>query len=199
MTLTEPGRGRPRDPRTHDAITAATRRLLTRDGYDQVSIEAIARAAGVSRPTVYRRWPSKAHVVFDAAFADGIGAVLADSGDFETDLRHFVRDALEFWHQPVVSAAVLGILGERKRDPALHIRTQQLLDEQTLSAFTTLVARGIEQGAVRSDLDADTLYHTLIGSTFYAAAVQQRDFDSDDLADRLCTLLIRGTTRKGKK
>ena len=47
---------------------AATRKLLATDGYDQMSIESIAKEAGVSRPTIYRRWPSKAHVVFDAAF-----------------------------------------------------------------------------------------------------------------------------------
>lgn len=177
----------------------ATRTLLARDGYDQLSIDAIAKEAGVSRPTVYRRWPSKAHVVFDAAFADGVDAVLEDSGDFETDLRRFIGAALDFWRQPVVSAAVLGLVGERKRDPALHIRTQQLLDEQTVSAFTRLVDRGIAQGSVRPDLDADMLYHTLIGSTFYAAAVQQRDDATDDLANRLCALVIQGTTRKGKK
>ena len=59
MTDADAGRGRPRDPRTHDAIMTATRHLLTRDGYDQVSMDAIAKEAGVSRPTVYRRWPSK--------------------------------------------------------------------------------------------------------------------------------------------
>ena len=39
-------RGRPRDPRTDAAIMAAARRLLTEVGYDQVSMESIARAAG---------------------------------------------------------------------------------------------------------------------------------------------------------
>ena len=177
---------------------AATRMLLARDGYDVLTIDAIARQAGVSRPTVYRRWPSKAHVVFDAAFGDHGSVEFADSGDFDTDLRRFVGDALQFWRQPVVSAAVLGILGERKRDPALHIRTQQLLDEQTLSAFTALVARGIEQGAVRSDVDVDTVYHALIGSTFYSAVVQDRD-DIEHLTDRLCALVTQGTSRKDKK
>ena len=56
-----------------------------------------------------------------------------------------IANGLPDWSAHVISA-VLGILGERKRDPALHIRTQQLLDEQTLSGFAGLVARGIEQG-----------------------------------------------------
>ncbi len=39
-----------------------------RDGYDQVTVDAVARGAGPSRLIVYRRWPSKVDVVFDAAF-----------------------------------------------------------------------------------------------------------------------------------
>ena len=175
----------------------ATRALLARDGYDQLTIDAIAKEAGVSRPTVYRRWPSKAHVVFDAAFGDTPAAddVFAGTDDFGADLRTFVRGALEFWGRPVVSAAVLGILAERKRDPALHIRTQQLLDEQTVSGFTGLVRRGIEQGVVRPDVDVGMLYHLLISATFYAVVVQHHS-TTDDLVDRLCSLVLQGATKE---
>src|SRR5689334_17860798 len=79
----DPARGRPRDPRTQRSILDATRTLLATTGYDQISIDAIARAADVSRPTVYRRWPSKAHIVFDAVFGTADrGDVLTDTGDF---------------------------------------------------------------------------------------------------------------------
>ena len=92
MPAANPVRGRPRDPRTQRDIMGAARRLLARDGYDQVTVDAIAREAGVSRPTVYRRWPSKAHVVFDAAFGQPPDATLVEkSGDFESDLLVFVR------------------------------------------------------------------------------------------------------------
>ncbi len=184
-------RGRPRDPRTDRDIMAATRRLLARDGYEQLSIESIAKAADVSRPTVYRRWPSKAHVVFDAAFAAPRQAELPPpSGDFETDLRAFVRGALTFWSDPVVEAAALGILAERHRNPDLHIRTQQLLDERTRTAFRELVRAGVEQGAVAPDTDVDTIYQVLIGTTFYHA--QLGGTADQDLADRLCALVIQG-------
>jgi len=184
-------RGRPRDPRTDRDIMAATRRLLAEDGYDQLSIESIAKAAGVSRPTVYRRWPSKAHVVFDAAFGEPqAGEFPPQSGDFDTDLRTFVAAALGFWHDPVVEAAALGILTERHRNPDLRIRTQQLLDERTLTGFRNLVRGGIEHGAVAPDVDVDTFYQVLIGTTFYHA--QLGGPAADDLAERLCALVIQG-------
>jgi AcrR family transcriptional regulator len=174
---------------------SATRRLLARGGYDQLSIEAVAREAGVSRPTVYRRWPSKAHLAFDAAFGQpAVGELLSVSGDFETDLRAFTYAVLTFWRDPVVEAAALGILTERRRDPELHIRTQQLLDERTRGAFRALVASGVEQGRVHPDVDVDMVYQTLIGTAFYTAHMEP-DIDPEDLADRLCSLLIEGAGR----
>lgn len=174
---------------------SATRRLLAHDGYDQLSIEAIAREAGVSRPTIYRRWPSKAHLVFDAAFGQPPdGELLSVSGDFETDVRAFARAVLTFWRDPVVEAAALGILTERRRDPELHIRTQQLLDARTKDAFRSLVSSGVEQGRVHPDVDADMVYQTLIGTAFYSAHMEP-DVDVDTTADRLCSLLIEGAGR----
>jgi AcrR family transcriptional regulator len=172
----------------------AARRLLTEVGYDQVSIESLAREAGVGRPTIYRRWPSKAHVVFDAAFGSpsNIDEVLGSSGDFAVDLRRFVRGVLEFWREPVVAAAALGILAERARDPQLQIRAQQLLDAQTRTEFGVLVHTAIDQKAVRPDLDIDMLFDLLVGTSFYTAQVLQRDDDVDDVIERLCSLVMQG-------
>ena len=188
----DPARGRPRDPRTQRAILSATRKLLSTNGYDQISIDSIAREADVSRPTVYRRWASKAHVVFDAVFggADDSG-VLERSGEFAADLRQFVRGVCEFWREPIVASATMGILADRHRDPALFIRTQKLLDEQTQHKFAELVGAGIEQGTVRPDVDAEMLYELLIGTAFYTVQVQHCD-DVDDVVDRLCALVLQG-------
>lgn len=190
-----PPRGRRRDPRTQQDILSATRRLLVRGGYDQVTVDAVAREAGVSRPTVYRRWPSKAHVVFDAAFqVNGSSEIATGTGDFTADLRRFLRAVVDFWREPVVYAATLGILAERHRSPELRIRAQQLLDEATRARFTALVRDGIRQGVVAADMDPDSLYDTLIGSTFYAVYV--RDIiDGSDLQPyltHLCSLATQG-------
>jgi AcrR family transcriptional regulator len=189
------GRGRPRNPRTEQAITEAARRLLARDGYDQVSIEAIAREADVSRPTVYRRWPSKTHLVFDAVFAAEVGDVLNSSGDFEADLRRFVARVFDFWRSPEVAAAALGILADRHRDPELFIRTQQLLDENTRAAFGALIRAGVDQGVLAPDVDVEIAYDALVGTSFYIAQVLAPD-SLDGAADRLCSLVLRGLTTK---
>ena len=68
MAITEPSPpvrppGRPRNLAADREIVAATLRLLSREGYDGTSIEAVAAEAGVTRATVYRRYPTKADMV----------------------------------------------------------------------------------------------------------------------------------------
>ncbi len=58
--------GRPRDPALDEAIILATRARLVRDGYSRMTLGDIAADAGVSRPTLYRRWGSKLELVADA-------------------------------------------------------------------------------------------------------------------------------------
>src|SRR3954462_11274997 len=58
--------GRPRDPKLAEAIIMATRTLLVRDGYSRMTLGDIAAEAGVSRPTLYRRWANKLDLVAGA-------------------------------------------------------------------------------------------------------------------------------------
>ncbi|WP_254848128.1 helix-turn-helix domain-containing protein, partial [Mycobacterium avium] len=74
--------GRPRDPRIDAAVLRATVELLAETGYPGLLVSAIAQRAGTSKPAIYRRWPSKAHLVHEAVFP-----VSADTGlhDFGPD------------------------------------------------------------------------------------------------------------------
>ena len=64
--VTPRGVGRPRSEGTRTQILAATVRLLETRTVQSISIEAIAREAGVGKATIYRWWDSKARVVIDA-------------------------------------------------------------------------------------------------------------------------------------
>src|SRR3954449_12797240 len=58
--------GRARDPALDEAIILAARARLVQDGYSRMTIGDIAADAGVSRPTLYRRWSNKFELVTDA-------------------------------------------------------------------------------------------------------------------------------------
>src|SRR4051794_23590692 len=50
-------RGRPRDPARDEAILGAALGLVAECGYERTTVDKIAARAGVSKPTIYRRWP----------------------------------------------------------------------------------------------------------------------------------------------
>lgn len=60
------GVGRPRSEATRTQILSTTMRLLQTQSVQAITIESIAREAGVGKATIYRWWSSKALVVIDA-------------------------------------------------------------------------------------------------------------------------------------
>ena len=88
--------GRPRAPEIEAAILAAAARLLTEQGYARMSIIAIAAAAGVSRPAIYRRFKTKADLAI-AALASQIDDQARPSADLDVEaaltwaLEHLAR------------------------------------------------------------------------------------------------------------
>ena len=62
------GRGRPRSERARAAVLAAATDLLVSGQIDAVTMEAIAARSGVSKSTIYKWWPSRAHVILESFF-----------------------------------------------------------------------------------------------------------------------------------
>src|SRR5438552_5218971 len=108
---TERSRGRPRDRAIDDAALRAARELLVEVGWDRLSMVAIAERAGVGRPALYRRWPSKTHLVFEAVFAwqDDPTPVL-DAPDSAEWVRRSFDYTRELFHCPEVRAALPGLM-----------------------------------------------------------------------------------------
>ena len=84
------GPGRPRSEAADRAILGACIGLLADRGLAQLTLEGIARRAGSSKATIYRRWPSKLHLVADAV-ADLPPLPEPDTGSVARDLRTALR------------------------------------------------------------------------------------------------------------
>ncbi|MEU4164804.1 helix-turn-helix domain-containing protein, partial [Actinoplanes sp. NPDC026670] len=92
--MTEPNRrtrGVQRGPRSIqviESVRAATLAELSRTGFAGLTIDAVAKAAGVSRPTIYRRWPSK------AALLQAVVEPLLETYDADPDTGSVAGDLL---------------------------------------------------------------------------------------------------------
>jgi len=91
--------GRPRDPALDAAILDAARSLLIEHGYQGMSLQGVARRAGVHMPAIYRRWRTKADLIISVVFPDEVEP-LELPGNLRGDVRAFVGSALREFADP---------------------------------------------------------------------------------------------------
>ena len=188
----KPSSGRPRDPRIDSAVLTAAADLVQELGYADLTIAAIAQRASTTKPAIYRRWPSKAHLVHEAVFPSGEPTSLPATGSVAADLRQMLRRTADVWSAPAARAALPGLLGEISADPSLHAL---LLERFQDGVFGTLRARltdASERGEVRAGLDTTALIETIAGATLMALLIRATDRLDDDWVDHTADLLTRG-------
>src|ERR1700756_1935830 len=107
----------PWSPREAELL-AVTLRLLQQEGYDGLTVDAVAATARASKATVYRRWPTKAELVL-AAFIEGIRqvAVPPNTGTLRDDLLHIGWVCCE--HARAHAGTIRAVLVEVSRNDAL--------------------------------------------------------------------------------
>ena len=154
--------GRPRDPEVTDAILEATLRLLAEVGFARMTVESVAKAAGVGKPAVYRRFKDKAELVA-AAFASVLQVVIPpDLGDTRAELdilfRQLVPPDPEGW-----VGFLGGLFAEHGRHPEVveALRASVLLPRR--AAARQAVERGQARGDLRADLDPEVLLDFMVG------------------------------------
>jgi len=186
-------RGRRRDPRVDAAVLDAARQLLTRVGYSALTMEAIARHAGVHRPAIYRRWRTKAELVHDAVYpADASTLAFAMSGDFASDLRLVARGAIALFSRREVLAAVPGMMADRHADARLQRRLQPRVEAASRAAFAAFVQSAVERGDAHAPVSPDVLLDALAGTVLMRISTRGRRA-LDGLEDELTLLLQRAT------
>ncbi len=84
--------GRPLDPSKDQAIVAEAGRLLYGEGPQAVTIEAVARGTGISKPTIYRRYANRDELI-TAAVQDK-ARLLASGFDIDPDSAADLHGAL---------------------------------------------------------------------------------------------------------
>lgn len=186
------GRGRPRDERIDDAVLRATVELLESVGYLRLSIAAIAERAGTTKPAIYRRWPTKAHLAHDAVFPAVDLEAVAASGDLGADLKAVVAAGVELLGRPAARAALPGLLAETAADPRLQAEVLGRAAGGTWAWLERLLDAGIASGAVRDDVQATTVFELIAGTAFVATAIRPPGAADADWIDGIVEVILRG-------
>jgi AcrR family transcriptional regulator len=183
--------GRPRDPRIDDSVLGATVELLGTSGYADLSVDAIAKRAGTSKPAIYRRWPSKAHLVHEAVFPMSEATELPDTGSLAGDVREMVRRSTGVLTTPAARAAMQGLLAEMATDPSLHAKLLDRFGDVTSRGMTDRLEGAVNRGEARPDVTAVDLVDAIAGVALMAIITRNQVLD-DTWVERTATLITKG-------
>ncbi|MFC4605910.1 TetR/AcrR family transcriptional regulator [Rhodococcus kronopolitis] len=196
--------GPQRDPAIDAAVLDATRRLLVEKGYAGTSIDAIAALAGVGRPAIYRRWPSKAHIVNDAIYPElnaepgaGEDTVLDVGGTMTEQVRALVHGAVALFAAPATRAAAPALMSEVHTDEALRYALVERQRAGVRAELTRRLDEAAARGEVRAGIDADVLLDIMAGAAIYAMSARDVD-DSESFADALTGIVLHGILPGGQ-
>jgi len=155
--------GRPRSKRSEEAIIRATTALLADERYASLTVSKVAARARASKSTIYRRWPTKEHLVIEA-FNRWPALVPHDKGDVLSDLIDLYRQFLRILHRPPSNAIMPTLVAERTQNPALAAVFDPLMQKRRDPARVVL-ERAIERGELPADTDIELAIDALMGVT----------------------------------
>ena len=158
------------------AILTAAVEELAEAGYGGVTIESVAARAGVGKSTIYRHWPDKLALIADA-FETFHKQMVPDLG--ERSRRESVELLLGHVADVVVdstfSRCIPAMIEGAERD--LRVRTfHHRYSAERRRTLVELIARGIEEGEFRPDLDPELATAALLGTIFYRRLMSGEPF-----------------------
>jgi AcrR family transcriptional regulator len=182
--------GRPRSDRAHQALLQATRTLVVQHGYDGVTVEMIASAAGTGRQTIYRRWAGKAELVLDA-FVDHASVEVdapAAAGSCEQAVTRFLERT--FLALDETGPALRSLMAHAQRDPGFRQLFLDRFVEVRRNSLRRLLRQEIDRGELPADAAIEAAVSALYGALWYRLLLGE--VLDQAYAQQLATLILNG-------
>ena len=160
--------GRPRDERIDSEVVSAVLSALKAGGYRAVTIDGIARQVGSARSSLYRRWPSKRHLVAFAVVSEMGDNPAADTGHIRGDLEAAVGTLLRAFNGPL-GQALAGLAADMAQDPALASIIRQEVLAPRRKSMREALERAQGRSEVRHDCDVEVVLDMLTGPFYFRA------------------------------
>lgn len=161
-------------PQITDALARTFFEEWARLGYSALSLDAVAKKAGVGKAALYRRWRSKADMAHDLVSrltATVPGRIESgDRGSLEADLYAMGLAGRRLMRHPMVRRIMADLYASMEREPALAaaLRPSEAASEKKV---TTLVDRAVARGELPGDIDRRLATDFLIGPLYWRLVV----------------------------
>ena len=156
--------------RAHSQVIESAVTLFAERGLEATSMDAIARASGVSKATIYRHWPDKESVCLEVlGYLHGLDKEppVFDSGDFRADL------IAQLQHDPAADRKVMReriiphLIAYASHNRVFGDAWRSRVIEPARKALGNMMARGKQRGILKRDLDPEVGFALLLGPLIY--------------------------------
>ena len=184
---------------TTDAITRAVLETLAEVGIGRLSMESVAKRAGVGKSALYRRWSSKTAMVI-AVLSDFSVELAAtpDTGSLRDDIRESV-EALRLWlDHPLFSRILPDLVAESGRNPELAELHTRMIGVPRRERAAEIFARARDRGEIAEGTDIELAMDLLAGPVYWRSAVRAQPVDAaylDSVTDAIVALVTPGSRR----
>ncbi len=162
--------GRPRSEKANKAILAAAIDLLFDQGLHAMSMDEVARRAGVSKATIYRWWPSKERLALDALAAEWTSTAPADqrhTGSLRDELLARFLPWLHQLNQKPYARVVAGLVAEAQTNPEFAELYRQYFVQARRDATRELLAQARDRGEIAATADLEVVLDLLYGPIYH--------------------------------
>ncbi len=168
---------RARDDRIDDAVIAATLELLAQKGYAGLSIGSVASMAGIHRPAIYRRWPSKRHLIVDVVVGQMGIHPTPDTGDLRADLIAGITTVVVGLKDTVVGSVLPALVADLAADPELAGAFRESFFEPRRNSTAAVLESARARGEIREEFDLEFVLDALAAPVYYRALFRHLPLD----------------------
>lgn len=157
-----------RAARTSDAILAAAREILAQGGARALTVEAVSARSGVAKTSIYRRYAGRNEIALAVLLeiVPSIGRT-PDLGDTRRELVHHLTRTIRAFRNTTMGAVLKGLVSDLATDTDLSGAFRVQVITHRMAETQAILARGIERGQVRADVDVELAHELLVGPVFY--------------------------------
>jgi AcrR family transcriptional regulator len=185
-------------PEVTQAITDAVLHELAEQGYGRLSMEAVAKRAGVGKSALYRRWGSKDEMI--AAVITEFSVTRAadvDTGSLRGDLRETMQALIGWLTHPLFSRILPDLIAEDMRNPERSRSTRESIGRSRREVGEVMLRRAIARGELPEDLDLEMALDVLAAPIYWRLVVRQAEAEPD-YVDRLVDYALRALGAQGR-
>jgi TetR/AcrR family transcriptional regulator of autoinduction and epiphytic fitness len=170
----------PRIVRSRRVILEATIDELAEAGYGAMSIESVAKRAGVGKATIYRHWRGKADLVESVLVMIKQDIVVRVDGTVRERVTSLLQGLATYLSDSRASLCMPAMVSAAHYDDTVGVFQFRFANERR-QVLVDLLADGVSSGELDSDLDAELTAEILAGPLFYRRLMTDRPFPVDDV------------------